>query len=1028
MPALHLHGRPLLRLAPERELPLSARDAALLAWLALQGPTPRARLALLFWPEARGEQARGNLRQLLLRLRRHAGELLEEEQGLLRLSAAVTLAAPGPDGAELLAGVSVEAGDEFLAWLDAQREADSRSRREALLARARRAIEAGDLDQALAETDRLLREDPAQEEAHRLRMQAFYLRGDRAAAIAAWDDCKLALRAAFGVTPSQVTTELGQLLLASEASSSSPSTARALPASLRRPPLRVASPASSGPVEQAWALEHAVLLVGPGGIGKSRWLDELAARSLPALSLAARPGDAPGALVQRLLQGLPALSEAERLVLAPLLPTDPGPAEGGGAAAQRRALAALLSLLQRAADQGLRSLVIDDLQALDELSRLALQALLRAWLAGELPLRLLLGARLHELDAAGLALLEPLRASGRCLLQRLDGLDPGQLHELLQGLALPLDPSLLRDLALALHRHLGGNPAFVLESLKALWLCGLADWRPGDPLPVPPSLRESVQRRLSRLSEPALQLAQLAAVARAQFSVPLAAQALQRPALALAPLFAELEAAQVFEAGRFAHDLVAEAVGASLPDSLRPALHRQVAELLIALQGDAQGIAEHLDAAGSPREAAAWHRLAADQATERWQLALAASHYTQAARGLDPARDRGDCLRAWRDAARSWNGINRYAEAGEALAQAAALASSDQEHLAVLSSQLVTWLNTRRYAPLREAADALAERLSRGLQDAGRFERDDLMRTLAVLGAASRAWHPPPAFVAALTRFIEGLGASADDAGSWNARLGLGLIDLHQGRPAAVLERLRAGMPQAQALRRHNLVLNLGQAAVPAALLLGDAEEAERLLGLMDASLRDSGLGPVQRADQLTLRAQLALMQGQPAQARQLIDAQTAQLASLGLPAPLPMLALEAAIALQAQDLALAQDRLERSLARLRDDGSPSLDGARLAGLQAWLRAARGEEAGALLAQAQVEDPAAAPGAPPALVWRVLAHQLGLNAVDSATLSAWAAEAERDGLRPLAAHCRRLAGEPAGQGLQPLWLPPARAR
>jgi DNA-binding SARP family transcriptional activator len=1021
MPTLHLYGSPQLRLDAERRLPLSARDASLLAWLALQGPTPRARLALLFWPDARPEQARGNLRQQLLRLRRHAGDVVTDADGLLRLGEGLALAPPEPESGELLAGVDIEAGDEFLAWLDAQREADTRTRRESLLTRARRALEAGDLDLVLAETDALLREDAAQEEAHRLRMQAFYLRGDRAAAIAAWDDCKLALRAAFGVTPSQATTELGQLLLASD--TAAPAAARSLPASLRRPPQRIDCPAASAPVEQAWALEHALLLAGPGGIGKSRWLDELAARSLPALRGAAQPGDAPGALLQRLLQGLPTLGEAERQALAPLLPGTAEPDPAGAAAAQRRALATLVQCLQQAAAEGLRSLVIDDLQALDPLSRFALQALLRAWLAGELPLRLLMGARLHELDAAGEALLEPLRASGRCLVQRLEGLNADQLHALLQGLALPLDPALLPALAEALHRHLGGNPAFVLESLKALWQAGLEDWRPGDALPVPPSLRESVLRRLRRLSAEGLQLAQLAAVARAQFSVPLAAQALQRSTLALAPLFSELESAQVFEAGRFAHDLVAEAVGASLPDSLRPSLHRQVAELLIALKGDAQGIADHLDAAGSLREAAAWHRRAADQATERWQLELAAAGYTRAAQGLDPAQDRADRLRAWRDAARSWNGINRYAEASAALAEAAALASSDAEHLAVLSSQLVTWLNTRRYAPLRGAADALAARLSRSLQRAEVYEREDLMRTLAVLGAASRAWRPQPEFVAALLAFTEGLHGD-DDPGSWNAQLGMALIDLHQGRPGAALARVRDGLPRALAWRRHNLVQNLGQTGVPAALRLGDADEAERLLGLMAASLRDSGLGPVQHADHLALRAQLLLMQGQPAQARRLIDAQTAQLEASGLLPPLRLLAVEAAAALRLEDWDAARDRLARSEARLRDDGLPSLDLARLAGLQAWLQAAQGEDPSASLALAQAADPAARPGGAPALEARVLAHQLAVQPVDAATLRAWAEEAEREGLQPLARHCRRLAGDAAPAGLQPAWLPP----
>jgi len=1029
MPSLRLHGPPQLQFADGRCLSLSLREAALLAWLAIEGPSPRARLAALFWPQAGAEQARANLRQALLRLRRVAGELIVETEGQLRLAAEVQRLPA--DGQPLLGPLQVDDSDEFAAWLQAQRDGDAREQQRQRLTQAQAALDAGALDSALALAEQLLRDEPALEQAHRLRMQVFYLRGDRAAAIAAWDDCKLALRSAFGVTPSQPTQELGRLLLASETTPPAPPQLRGLPPSLRRPPRCIVAPALQAALTQAIALDQAVLLVGPGGIGKSRWLAELAALEPPMPTLSAQTGDAAGALIQRLLQALPAPTEAEQAALAPLLhggaERRAGDLPGSAAGAQRQAQATLLMLLQRAASSGLRGLVIDDLQALDAFSRAALQSLLQAWLQGELPLRLLLGARLHELDAAGEALLDPLRASGRCLVQRLEGLSPAELGELLHSLALPLDPALLPALAEALHRHLGGNPAFVLESLKALWLAGLEDWRPGDPLPVPPSLRESVQRRLHRLGPDALQLAQLAAVARAQFSVPLAAQALQRPSLALAPLFKELEAAQVFEAGRFAHELVADAVSASLPDSLRPALHRQVAELLATLQGDAQGIADHLDAAGAAREAADWHRRAADLAYERWQLNLAAAAYERAAHRLDPVADRGACLRCWRDAARAWNGLNRYDRADAALAQAAALASSDDEHLAVLSSQLVTWLNTRRYEPLRATADALARRLSCALRHGEPLDRVELTRTLGVLGAASRAWRPTPAFAQALRELADRLLAEADDVDSWNAQAGMGALDLFQGRPAAALARLAPGLPRAQALRRHGVVQNLGQPAVRAALALGDAIKAETLLGLMSASVRDGGLGPMQRAEHIALRAQLALQRGQAEAARQLLSDGAAGLAREGFAPNLPMQTLEAAIALDLGELERAQQALDRLETLLRDDGVPSQDVARVALLRARWEAARGGDPRTALACGLAADPAALQEAPPGLSWRVLMHQLGVTTVEPATLHAWAAEAEAAGLQPLAAHCRELAGDAPSPGLRPPWFGPVRA-
>lgn len=67
---------------------------------------------------------------------------------------------------------------------------------------------------------------------------------------------------------------------------------------------------------------------------------------------------------------------------------------------------------------------------------------------------------------------------------------------------------------------------------------------------------ESLRQRLARLTTDAPQLAQLAAVAQEDFSLSLASAAMGRAPLALAPLFAELESAQVLYGVRFSHDLV----------------------------------------------------------------------------------------------------------------------------------------------------------------------------------------------------------------------------------------------------------------------------------------------------------------------------------------------------------------------------------------------------------------------------------------------------------------------------------------
>ncbi len=53
---------------------MERKAAALVTYLAIEGPTERSRLASLLWPDAPDRAARVNLRQLLRRLRLTLGE------------------------------------------------------------------------------------------------------------------------------------------------------------------------------------------------------------------------------------------------------------------------------------------------------------------------------------------------------------------------------------------------------------------------------------------------------------------------------------------------------------------------------------------------------------------------------------------------------------------------------------------------------------------------------------------------------------------------------------------------------------------------------------------------------------------------------------------------------------------------------------------------------------------------------------------------------------------------------------------
>jgi hypothetical protein len=136
-----------------RSWPLAPRDAALLAWLAIQGPTPRARLAVLLWPDSAPEAARNTLRQRLFQLRRQLGEDIATGSTLLAL-------APGvehdlADAATVLDGQETDFSADFTAWLARTRAERSEGVRVQLRSRAEAAERAGDYN-ALAQWARQL--------------------------------------------------------------------------------------------------------------------------------------------------------------------------------------------------------------------------------------------------------------------------------------------------------------------------------------------------------------------------------------------------------------------------------------------------------------------------------------------------------------------------------------------------------------------------------------------------------------------------------------------------------------------------------------------------------------------------------------------------------------------------------------------------------------------------------------------------------------------------------------------------------
>ena len=162
---LQLAGVPGVRGADAGVLPLAPRDAALLAWLALEGPTPRTRLAQLLWPDSEPEAARNTLRQRLFQLRRQFGDALVVGSATLALADGVVHDLLDAD--DVLAGAAQDIGGEFAAWLGQQRERRRSRMRSSLVELCEMAEQARDYADALSHAQELLALEPLSEDAHR---------------------------------------------------------------------------------------------------------------------------------------------------------------------------------------------------------------------------------------------------------------------------------------------------------------------------------------------------------------------------------------------------------------------------------------------------------------------------------------------------------------------------------------------------------------------------------------------------------------------------------------------------------------------------------------------------------------------------------------------------------------------------------------------------------------------------------------------------------------------------------------------
>ncbi len=644
--------------------PLERKHAAMLAWLWLEGPTPRSRLAGLLWPEVSEERARGNLRQRLLKLRQDAGDVVADNGTVLSLATGVAVDPPDPPSAPLLQGLEFDDCEGFAAWLDARRETERERRKREWLAEVREAAAAGPdqrLDDALFAAEQLLHVDRESEEAFRVLMQIYYLRGDHAAALGAWDRCRDMLRQVYGVQPSAATRLLGDTILAAArtaqdiqaAWATASITPQELPASVLRPPQLVGREMALSTMHQAFYEGQVICVAGEAGVGKSRLLSDWAATLGPVALASARPGDAvlPYASLSRLLLAAidrfkPPLQSAHAAQAARVLPrlaslaglrVEPVRTEYE----RSQALMALARLLVDCTERGAVAFVLDDLQFADSASLAALRVLAEPQHPPAVPatsasahrvpptrqaLRFVFARRPEEANADTTALMSSLQSAHIWRQVDLNPLSAADAHALLACLQVP---GLRADAwATFIWNQVGGNPAFLLESVKLLLstVPNVADHIPGAQalLPLPSSIQAVIERRIDLLSPRARHLAQMAAIAGSGYSVQLAAAALACAPIELSEPLRELELRQVFYGRRFVHDVIASvtlaAVPAAVPAAVAEFMHRFVAEHLQQHQADPAQVATHWGACGEWRFAG---RAFADAARAAGAAALA---------------------------------------------------------------------------------------------------------------------------------------------------------------------------------------------------------------------------------------------------------------------------------------------------------------------------------------------------------------------------------------------------------------------
>lgn len=636
---LHLLGRPRIRLDGQGFEPAPSKPLCLLLYLGYAAEwVGRERLAFLFWPDSDDSSAKRNLRQLIRRARALPFALgLEIEDGRLRwrvdsdvaefrraLAAGDWQGAADLQGDSLLSGLDGVDSEAFRDWLELEREA-LRSAWQGAVQKQAAALEAQGGYLAAADLlGRLLVVNDLAEDVLQHYLRVSYLAGQRERALSAYESFERRLREELDLTPLEPTVKLAASIRSAaplEGAPPAPPGAGGVqvPLTVMRPPRLIGREAELSRL--AASRTPVALLAGEAGVGKSRLMAEAAP---DAFGLRCHEGmervpfyPLTVAIRERLGRGAPTpalgpyLADLARLVpeVAPELKPEPADPE----ASHGRLLEALARYLEGVGPQsGAFGVSVDDLQWADEASLAFI-----TFLAHRRGLRLLGAYRVHEQTPALQRLRRALRSARALSEVRLEPLDEDAVETLMATLMETRQgpPIFSRWL----HRGTGGNPMFVLETLKALFEAGTLEagaegWQTGiddvtrdyREITIPEAVSELIGRRVDGLDDTTRRVLRTASVLGRDLTPRLLGQVAGLSELAVVDALADAERVGLVRADGFAHDLIRQTVYGSLATTQRRLLHARVAE---ALPGDTEPTvrAEHWLAAG---------RL--DEAVEQW--------------------------------------------------------------------------------------------------------------------------------------------------------------------------------------------------------------------------------------------------------------------------------------------------------------------------------------------------------------------------------------------------------------------------